>query len=221
MGIGVAMCFESVRVAIFISIMLISFSVSAQSEAENGSQTDSLELKVTKKLFTERFAPYLEFNIEGASERDGYDLSQQIGAGFFYYGFTAGVFYSQGGGKVASHPFFPNDYDLPYKQMGGFVGHSLIRRQKTQMYVRVNVSHADMNWKNKETGSAVFEDRFYFIKPEIQFCYLPTQFIQFFTSLGYRKAEQLKLTAVKSNQYTGPTLNFGMRLGLFYKQPKE
>ncbi|MEP0368274.1 MAG: hypothetical protein ABJN36_15475 [Cyclobacteriaceae bacterium] len=221
MGIGLAICFKSVRVAIFLSIIIVSFSVCAQDEEENEFPTDSLELEMDKKLFTERFAPYLGFNIEGAHERDGYSLSQQISAGVFYQGFTTGVFYSQGGGKVESHPFFPNDYDLPYKQMGGFIGHSLIRHQKIQIYARINLSHADMNWKNKETGSAVFEDRFYFIKPEVQFCYLPTPFVQFFTSLGYRKAHQLKLTEVKSNQYTGLTLNFGMRLGLFYKQPKE
>ncbi|MEO9477630.1 MAG: hypothetical protein ABJG41_18940 [Cyclobacteriaceae bacterium] len=200
---------------------MVSFSVCGQKVEEGESQADSLELEADKKLFTEHFAPYLEFNMEGAPERDGYSASQQIGTGVFYHGFSTGIFYSQGGGKVKYHPFFPNDYDLPYQQIGGFIGHSLIRNQKVQMYARINLSRADMNWKNKETGSAVFEDRYYFIKPDIQFCYLPTPFVQLFASAGYRKAEQLKLTAVKSNQYTGVTLNFGMRLSIFYKQPKE
>jgi hypothetical protein len=198
---------------------MIAFVVSAQQTDQDPTESDSVMIE-KKKPFTKEIAGFFDHSIEWSPERNGTGISSQMGFGFFYEGVTAGFFLSEGVGKTSDDPFFPKDYHLPYRHTGGFIGKSLHRGKRLQVYSRLNVSYGDIVWEDKETKQARFEDRFYIIKPEAQLSYLPAPFIQLYGAVGYRVTHQLHLTQLDSNDYNGLTFNLGIRLGYFYK-PKE
>ncbi len=220
MGIAKLNCHKTMKQQLFFVFCLVSFGLSAQQKQDsNQNETDSIFVE-KKKPFTKEIAGYFDQNFEYGPEQEGMSFSKQLGLGIFYEGFAAGFFISEGEGKTSTDPFFPRDYNLPYKHTGGFIGKSIHRGEKIQLYARMNVSYGDITWEDKETKKAIFEDRFYIIKPEMQVSYLPISFMQIYGSAGWRFTHQLDLTQLNPNDYHGPTFNIGIRLGYFYA-PKE
>lgn len=198
----------------------MSLSILAQDKEPVNVEADSVEVE-EKKPFAKELAGYIEQSWVRSPYYNGVEILPQVGVGLFYEGFNIGFFVLSSGGQIKDDPFFPEDYYLPFNQTGIFLGKSLYRGQKIQVYTRINVSYGEMLWKNKEDGETIHDDHFSVVKPEIQLSYLPLPFIQIFASTGYKQTYNFGLTQVNPSSYEGLAIDIGIRLGYFYKPKQE
>lgn len=220
MGIKLIICSSTMKACVVIIILLIPFLGLAQDTSSDLLVKDSVLLNQEKKSFGRELAGFLETSWEIGSLPYDSKISHLIGAGILYEGFSAGFFIITNSGKLDDDPFTPRDYNLPFQMTGGFLGKSLYRGEKFQLYSRLNMSQGIITWRDQESNIDVFDDNFLVIKPELQFSFLPIRFIQIFASAGYRKTYKLDLTQVRASDFEGTTFNIGIRLGYFYK-PKS
>ncbi|MFY0598406.1 MAG: hypothetical protein JXR03_01960 [Cyclobacteriaceae bacterium] len=204
------------RSLFFVLLVTMFYAIKAQDTLQ--AVTD---VEKKKAIFGKELAGYIEYGWELNRENAAFKLSNQVSVGVLFEGFSAGLFFSSSKGELKESPFFPMEFDLPISQSGVFIGKSLYRGDRVQLYSRLNASRGNMKWKAKETGMITFEDRFLVLKPELQISYLPLSFLQLFSSIGYRNFYDLDLTQVKPTDYRGVTFNFGIRLGYFYRPKKE
>lgn len=216
--------FDSSPVIFNLCIVLLAltfpFCAVAQDDELLLLNEDTIVLE-NKKSFDKELAGYLALSLEMGPAPAGVNVSQSIGGGVFYEGFNLGLFMMTNNGEIEDDPFTPRDYNLPFRLIGGYFGKSLYRGQSLQVYSTANMSFGKITWRDQETQIDIFDDNFMVLEPEIQLSYLPFRFLQVFSSIGYRKTIDLDLTQVQASDLEGFTLNFGIRVGYFYKPKKE
>jgi hypothetical protein len=182
--------------------------------------TDSI-ITIEKPKFSREIAVFVELLSEYAPRYSGNGWSDCVSIGMTYEGFSAGLLYFNNSGAIENQPFFPRQLILPYRQYGGYLSKSILRKGNFRSNLKLNASYGEMIWKNKKDDTNEFLDHFYIIKPELELTYTFLRIIQITASGGYRFINDLNLPEISNTNYQGLTFNTGVRIGFFYKPTEK
>ncbi len=200
-------------------------TLSAQQITQDSTSlsADSIKIKEEKEDPIQKdpipWSIFVELSTEYAPQPDDHGFHQQLGMGASYRRINAGGFVNLQKTQITRTLIFPNDFDLIYLHGGGYLGITLINGFQADLVLRYSYSQGGMVWENAETKADLVRDNFSMSKPELVFQYRLIKFLSFFVSGGYKIGHGIELPGIEKNDFNGPTVNFGGRLGFFHLRP--
>ncbi len=158
---------------------------------------------------------YLKGGISLEPSIPNHNIFSVLGVGLQYERWILGFSRNDFQGSVQSFVIFPNTFELKYRYGGVAIAYQLYQKNWVNFLVKAGYYQGDMVWRNQEDGQNFLRDEFNLMKlgvvGEIEFF----RYVKPQIWLGYQKMNNLDLSRVRENDFSGLFVAVGIRMGYF------
>ena len=197
-------------------VILLPFYCVAQELDSLASDSLTLDIDTVEIVPpTHYIGAYMVGGITLEPSRPNHNIISFVGGGFQYDRWSLGFLVYDFQGLYESFVIFPNVFNLKYRYGGPNVGYFFLMNRK--LYASLNLSYlrGDMVWRNKEDGENFLRDEFNMIKANLRIELSRVRYLKPYISIGYQRINDLKLTGVKAENFSGIQYSIGLRVGYF------
>ncbi|MEQ8627454.1 hypothetical protein [Ekhidna sp.] len=144
-----------------------------------------------------------------------YNLVSMLGGGVQYERWSLDFTIHDFKGTVQTFVVFPNVFDLNYRYGGPRVSYRFFDNDKVGLWINAGYYKGDMTWKNVEDGQDFLRDEFSMIKFGVVGEFLKLRYIKPCIAIGYQKMQDLNLSSVSEDSFSGAYIRLGGRIGFF------
>lgn len=205
------------QAVILLTILFASCAALAQETEKDTLQT---ETEPKKGLWQEVTSLYVGLGTEAAPAPEGTAPSLQLQFGAEFKKFHFGFVFSDYDGNYEQRLIFPNQFSLLYRHGGAYLGRRIWSSNLFRINGLIQWSHGDVVWQRVSTREGVFRDKMTLWQPTLQLEVNPEFLVAGYINVGYRQMTGLDLPQLSTDDFSGLTVQFGIRLGLFRKTQK-
>lgn len=204
------------RNTLLVSCLFLTIYVFAQ-------EADTTQLNQEEKMgfWHEVTSIYIGAGTEAAQTPDGLEPHVQFSMGIEYKKFHLGLTYLDYVGEYSQLLIFPNEFSMLYRHGGVYVGRDILNFGAIHLNAILQGSHGDVVWQRMSTSEDIFRDKLTIWQPSLQIEVNSGIPVSGYLNVGYRQVNGLNLPRIESKDFSGPTIQFGVRLGLFRKSKTQ
>lgn len=158
---------------------------------------------------------YLTGGLSLEPNTPNHNIFSVLGVGIQYERWILGFTRNDFQGSVQSFVIFPNTFELKYRYGGINVAYQLNQTDRLTFMMKAGYYRGDMVWRNEEDGQDLLRDEFNLFKFGVMGEIGKYRYVKPRIWIGYQIMNDLKLTRVKQNEFSGLFVEAGIRIGYF------
>ena len=203
-------------ILVVVALMVVFGQAMAQQSATPGDSLSVDSLHVEKEVLPRKYGFWLAAYLEPVylKHADGANLA--LGLSFvsneqYHIGFYGNAFR----GQFSERLIFPNEFSMRYGHAGIWLGYKTDLEKPFDFTADLKVGEGKVFWERTDNFYNMFEDFALFINPTVGVDYKVLKFVALHTEIGYRAVRGLDLPEVTDADFSGLSVNFMIKVGLF------
>ena len=145
----------------------------------------------------------------------GYNSAISLGIGAKYNRWIGEFNVVNFNGRIEEFLVFPNVFELDYRYGGPTIGYEVLDSDLVSWDLAASFLFGDIIWRNRRTREDFLRDKFSVMVLSTKVDLELVRFVKPYVEVGYQKANNLDLTLINSEDFSGLVLNFGIQIGYF------